>query len=130
MRRRAAMWLIAAWAFFSMAQAFAGCCVFPGSAFRTSTEATAVVHAHDAAAQDDCCETSEPSCPMALEGTPPPAVPSIGLLAADPFQFAFPLLLQAAARPALAPRAQGPVRIAIPHAPPDPLYLRLRRILI
>jgi hypothetical protein len=130
MRRRAAMWLIAAWAFFSMAQAFAVCCMVPGGAVRTSTEATAVAHAHDAAAQDDCCETSEPSCPMALEETPPPAAPSTGLLAADQFQSAFPLVLHTAARPALAPRAERQARIAISQAPPDPIYLRLQRILI
>lgn len=126
-RRRTAMWLFAAWLVFGVSQAFAACCARASGSIHSSTQVVAVPQ-HQGEA-DDCCDAAEPPCDMVLDAAPPPAstadlfVPGrIPLPGGRPVQLA--LRLPAAAL------ADGPVRMPIARAPPDPIYLRLRRILI
>jgi hypothetical protein len=130
MRRRAAMWLIAAWAVFSVTQVFAACCVTPGNAADTAADTAIVMHAHHADAHEDCCPPSEPSCPMVLEEAPLPLASSLGLFAFDQSQHVLLPVSSVPVRVALAPRVDYRAHAAISQAPPDPIYLRLQRLLI
>lgn len=120
-RRRAAMWLLAAWAVFTASPVLAACCAPPSHPVHAV--AVEVSPEHHAAAQDECCdtETLAQPCPMVLapdytvrgQNQQPVALP-----------IQFPLLVPTAAI------VQGPTPVPIPPAPPDPIFLRLQRFLI
>jgi hypothetical protein len=127
-RRRTAMWLVAAWLVFSVSQAFAACCTSFGGSIHDSTKAVAASLHQDGAATDDCCDTTGQPCPMVLDAVP--AVPAADLFVPGQTQHLVDPPVQFVLRLPLSALAEGPARIPIPHAPPDPIYLRLQRFLI
>ena len=135
LRRRAAIWLITAWAIFSVSQALANCCVDAGHPSPTSTRAMPASDHHDAAAHDDCCDTSGDAsgqpCSMVFGETQPTTTTTWVSTAPDKIQYFYPIppSVKVSPRAPAAMRAHAPARIAA-AAPPDPIYLRLRRFLI
>jgi hypothetical protein len=129
-RRRAAMWLLAAWAVFTVSPVLAACCTPSGHPVHAS--AAEASPQHHGATQDDCCdaETLEQPCPMVLGPAPSAAATTTDYMVrnqnsqpiAPPIQV-FPLV-------PIAFLAERPARIPIPAAPPDPILLRLQRFLI
>ena len=126
-RRRTAMWLIAAWLVFGVSQAFAACCMPAAVPIHTSTQAVAVPQHQDETGSDDCCDTLDQSCQMALEAAPPGAP---GLFVPGQIKNQVGPAVQLALHLPAAALADGPARVPIPRAPPDPIYLRLQRLLI
>ena len=128
-RRRTAMWFVAAWLVFSTSQAFAACCTPAAGSIHTSTQVVAAPQHQDETAADDCCDTAEQPCQMVLDGAPP-AAPAAGLFVPGHIQHLAGPPVQLALRFPDVPLADGSPRVPIPQAPPDPIYLRLRRFLV
>jgi len=135
MRRRAAIWLIAAWSVFSVSQAIAVCCVDAGGLSRTSSETLTVSHHDAAASHHDLCDTSEDSlgqpCPTVIGETPPLVTMSaLPLPAQTPYAYPVPSSFQLSPGYQPAAGSNGIARMVATTAPPDPIYLRLQRFLI
>lgn len=129
-RRRAAMWLLAAWAVFTVSPVLAACCMPSGHPVHAAT--AEVLPQHHAAVQDDCCdtETLEQPCLMALEPAPSAAAPTTDSAVRGDNQQ--PIALPVQVFPPVPPAAivEGPTRVPIPPESPGPIFLRLQRFLI
>ena len=123
------MWLVAAWLVFSVSQVFAACCTPVTGSMHALTQAMAAPKHQDEATADDCCDTAEQPCQMALDGAPP-AAPATGLFVPGQIQHLVDPPVQLALRFPDVPLVGGPARVPIPQGPPDPIYLRLQRFLI
>lgn len=128
-QRRKAMLLVAAWFAFSASQVFATCCLTVVGAGDTSTPAVAAVQHQDESVPDDCCDTAELDCQIAVDGAPP-AAPVAGLPASEKIQHLDGLPVRLACRVPVASVVNGPARVPIPQAPTAPIYVHLKRFLI
>ncbi|MDO8595097.1 MAG: hypothetical protein Q7R45_00585 [Sulfuricaulis sp.] len=129
-RRRAAMWLLAAWAVFAASPVLAACCVPSGHPVHAA--AAEASPQHHAAAQDDCCDTEalEQPCPMVLGPAPSVAAPTADYAVRGQNQQQIALPIQLSPLVPTAAIVQGPTHVPIPPAPPGPIFLRLQRFLI
>ncbi len=129
-RRRAAMWLLAAWAIFTASPLLAACCM--PSTHPVHAAAAKASPEHHVTAQDDCCdtETLEQPCPMVIGPAPFVAAPTTDYTVRSLNQQPIALPIQVSTLVPIALIVQGPTRIPIPPAPPDPIFLRLQRFLI
>ena len=132
------MLFIALWAMFSVSQAFAACCGPHGSQWHDMAGPSAMAHAIDArtydgqeAADGQPCDTPDtPSCPAAFDEVLP--LVSSAVVVADGDNLArvtAPPPRSVVMEPA-ASRWAGQDGDYLSLAPPDPIYLRLKRFLI
>lgn len=127
-RRRAAVWLIAAWSLFFVTQLYAACCA-PASTSSIVTLAPDV-QVDEPGTLDHGYESVDPGCLHFVDDARPLAPLAAGLfsgthefpgLPPPPAAGTPDVLLSTVSRPGLA---------AVSQAPPDALYLRHRRLLI
>ncbi len=132
------MLFIAVWAMFTLSQAFAACCDPRGEQQPGMAGPPAIVHSADARADAGQGDTDAPCCddpvtlpcPAAFDEILPPAA-SAAVVAdeGDPARVPAPapasIVTDRSARPSISREVDYPSL-----APPDPIYLRLKRFLI
>jgi len=122
------MLLIAVWAMFLVAQAYAACCDPHGGRYHPPASAAMEVHAFVQSEHEGCNEPQEPPCPQTLDEKLPIASVQLGIV--DDGKLAQPAMPQLASPMLFEPHHTGNDRVPDSPGPPDRVYLRLQRFLI